>query len=227
MSGDTADLVAAAATLREAVTNTDLAGMQGVLCTRSHAHLQTIADIYRERFSRVLSADVKDYFSGEPQRLFESLLMSPSQFSARELNDSFVGIGTDEDATIEVCCGAVCRQVRARKHANERETNRQTDRLTDRQTTDGQTNRQTTRGVCSLPVEHAGCACARVCALRAQILCGADDELIAATAADYKSTRVLPAAAVYPNTSQHLIPFLSGFLMHLVKAAIRRFGIQI
>ncbi|KAL6467619.1 hypothetical protein MHYP_G00232960 [Metynnis hypsauchen] len=75
-----------------------------ILINRTNAQRQDIAVAYNDFAQKDLNATLKKGLSGPVQELLLALMMTPAQFDAHRLRHSMEGLGTDEEALLEVLC---------------------------------------------------------------------------------------------------------------------------
>ncbi|XP_053506905.1 annexin A2-like isoform X1 [Ictalurus furcatus] len=85
--------------------NADVMTVMKILTNRTNAQRQGIASAYQNHTQKVdLSATLKKSLSGAVQELLLALMMTPARFDAHRLRQSMEGLGTDEEALLEVLC---------------------------------------------------------------------------------------------------------------------------
>ncbi|KAL7842802.1 hypothetical protein SRHO_G00244910 [Serrasalmus rhombeus] len=75
-----------------------------ILINRTNAQRQDIAVAYNDFAQKDMNAALKKGLSGPVQELLLALMMTPAQFDAHRLRHSMEGLGTDEEALLEVLC---------------------------------------------------------------------------------------------------------------------------
>uniref|UniRef100_A0A3B1JTQ3 Annexin n=1 Tax=Astyanax mexicanus TaxID=7994 RepID=A0A3B1JTQ3_ASTMX len=83
-----------------------------ILTNRTNAQRQNIAVAYHNLAQKDLNAVLKKALSGAVQELLLALLMTPAQFDSHRLRHSMEGLGTDEEALLEVLCTRSPEQLR-------------------------------------------------------------------------------------------------------------------
>ncbi|XP_063054619.1 annexin A2-like [Engraulis encrasicolus] len=86
------------------VDKKDFARLVRILTNRNNAQRQKIAQAFQKNSQKELSAVLKKALSGPLEELMLALLMTPTQFDAHRLRQSMEGMGTDEEALLEVLC---------------------------------------------------------------------------------------------------------------------------
>lgn len=95
---------------------TDEAGLIAVLCHRSNDQIQRIKLDYKTHFGRDLLEDVRSETSGKFETVLCALLLPRLDYYVKELNDAMAGLGTDEDALVEILCSLSNYEIQAIKH---------------------------------------------------------------------------------------------------------------
>lgn len=95
---------------------TDEAGLIAVLCHRTNDQIQRIKLDYKTHFGRDLLEDVRSETSGKFETVLCALLLPRLDFYVKELNDAMAGLGTDEDALVEILCSLSNYEIQAIKH---------------------------------------------------------------------------------------------------------------
>ncbi|XP_072524564.1 annexin A2-like [Salminus brasiliensis] len=90
----------------------DMMTLTRILTNRTNAQRQNIAVAYHTLAHKDLNTVLKKALSGPVQELLLALLMTPAQFDAHRLRHSMEGLGTDEEALLEVLCTRSADQLR-------------------------------------------------------------------------------------------------------------------
>ena len=88
-----------------------------VLAKRTANQRNQIEDAYKNLFGRDLDDDLKSELGGNFERLVLALLMSWPQVCAKRLKKSGDGLGTDEEALIDILCTSNNCQIKLIKEA--------------------------------------------------------------------------------------------------------------
>uniref|UniRef100_A0A3B3T390 Annexin n=1 Tax=Paramormyrops kingsleyae TaxID=1676925 RepID=A0A3B3T390_9TELE len=83
-----------------------------ILTNRTNAQRQLIARAYHNLTGKDMSFTLKKCLSGALQDLMLGLVMTPSQFDAHRLRQAMEGLGTDEEALLEVLCTRSTEQLK-------------------------------------------------------------------------------------------------------------------
>ncbi|TSN21173.1 Rho guanine nucleotide exchange factor 2 [Bagarius yarrelli] len=93
--------------------NADVMTVIKILTNRTNAQRQNIASAFQNHTNRVdLSVTLKKSLSGAVQELLLALIMTPAGFDAHRLRQAMEGLGTDEEALLEVLCTRSPKQLR-------------------------------------------------------------------------------------------------------------------
>ncbi|KAF7692800.1 annexin A2 [Silurus meridionalis] len=92
--------------------NADVMTLVKILTNRTNAQRQGIASAYKNQTQKDLSPVLKKGLSGAVQELLLALMMTPACFDAHRLRQSMEGLGTDEEALLEVLCTRSSDQLR-------------------------------------------------------------------------------------------------------------------
>ncbi|KAK3513619.1 hypothetical protein QTP70_028146, partial [Hemibagrus guttatus] len=92
--------------------NADVMTVIKILTNRTNAQRQSIASAFQNHTQKDLSAALKKGLSGAVQELLLALMMTPARFDAHRLRQSMEGLGTDEEALLEVLCTRSQNQLR-------------------------------------------------------------------------------------------------------------------
>lgn len=75
-----------------------------VLCHRSNDQIQQIKRDFKVSYGKDLVEDIKSETSGRFEQVLVALLMPRIDYYVQELQRAVDGVGTDEDALIEILC---------------------------------------------------------------------------------------------------------------------------
>ncbi|XP_076837337.1 annexin A2-like isoform X2 [Brachyhypopomus gauderio] len=82
----------------------DVVTLLRIITNRTNSQRQSIAVAYHNLTQKDLSVVLKKALSGTLQELMLTLMMTPTSFDAFRLRQAMEGIGTDEEALLEVMC---------------------------------------------------------------------------------------------------------------------------
>lgn len=93
-----------AATLRKAMKGlgTDEDTIIDILTSRSNRQRQSIEAEFKREYGRDLIEDLKDELGGTFESLMVALIRTPYEFLGHELNKAMDGMGTDDEALVEI-----------------------------------------------------------------------------------------------------------------------------
>jgi len=75
-----------------------------ILTNRSSKQRQAIIAAYKEEFDRKLKDDLKKELKGDLEKVLIALMYRPVEYLCKEIRNACKGLGTDEDALIEILC---------------------------------------------------------------------------------------------------------------------------
>ncbi|XP_052761234.1 annexin A4-like isoform X2 [Mya arenaria] len=90
---------------------TDEKAIIDVLAYRTNSQRQQIKQMFKTCFGKDLIQDLKSELGGHFEDVIIALMMTETEFDAYELKRAMRGIGTDEDAMIEILCSRNNRQI--------------------------------------------------------------------------------------------------------------------
>ncbi|CAN9504229.1 unnamed protein product [Ophioblennius macclurei] len=93
-----------AAEIQAALENKDVVTLVRILTNRSNAQRQTISQTFEELLHKDLASSLKKCLSGDVETLLLHLLMPPLPYEAQRLQQAMAGLGTDEEALMEILC---------------------------------------------------------------------------------------------------------------------------
>ncbi|XP_078317151.1 annexin A7-like isoform X3 [Crassostrea virginica] len=91
---------------------TDEKAIIDVLAYRSCSQRQQIKSMFKTMFGKDLIKDLKSELGGKFEDVVLGLMMSESEYDAYELKRAMKGLGTDEDAMIEILCSRTNQQIK-------------------------------------------------------------------------------------------------------------------
>lgn len=115
-----------AAKLRKAMKGfgTDEKALIDVLCRRTFDQRREIALAYKTGYGKDLVSDIKSEATGNLELILKSLLRTPAELEAHDLKKAIDGLGTDEEALIDVMCTKTNSEMLELKDAYRRMYNR-------------------------------------------------------------------------------------------------------
>uniref|UniRef100_A0A8W8MLT7 Annexin n=1 Tax=Magallana gigas TaxID=29159 RepID=A0A8W8MLT7_MAGGI len=99
---------------------TDEKAIIDVLAHRSCSQRQEIKALYKTMFGKDLVKDLKSELGGKFEDVIVGLMMTEAEYDASELKRAMKGLGTDEDAMIEILCSRTNQQIKDIKDAYKR-----------------------------------------------------------------------------------------------------------
>lgn len=88
-----------------------------ILCHRSNDQIQQIKQNFKTSFGKDLVEDIKSETSGRFEQALVALLMPRIDYYVQELQRAIDGVGTDEEALIEILCSLNNFEIEAIKAA--------------------------------------------------------------------------------------------------------------
>ncbi|XP_055377148.1 annexin B10-like [Condylostylus longicornis] len=102
-----------AATLRAAMKGfgTDEKAIIELITSRSNAQRQQIKEAFEKELERDLIEDLKSELGGNFERVILALMSPPIEYLCKELHRSMEGMGTNENAIIEILCSRPSEEI--------------------------------------------------------------------------------------------------------------------
>lgn len=97
--------------IQAALEKKDTVTLVRILTNRSNAQRQVIAQTFEEITQKDLTASLKKALSGELENLMLELLFPPVMYDAYRLQQAMAGLGTDEEALLEILCTRSGKQI--------------------------------------------------------------------------------------------------------------------
>ncbi|KAI9563427.1 hypothetical protein GHT06_010890 [Daphnia sinensis] len=91
---------------------TDEKALMTILCHRSNGQRVLISQAYKSGYGKDLESKLKSELSGNFERVMVSLCLSTADFMAREMYEAMAGLGTDDEALVEVLCSSTNQEIR-------------------------------------------------------------------------------------------------------------------
>ncbi|XP_061716722.1 annexin B10 isoform X5 [Cydia pomonella] len=115
-----------AATLRAAMKGfgTDEQTIIDILCSRSNAQRQAIAQAFTHEYGRDIIEDLKSELGGHFEDVIVALMRPPAEYLCKELHNCMEGMGTDENTLVEILCTRTKKEIAEIVDAYERLYNR-------------------------------------------------------------------------------------------------------
>ncbi|XP_047990902.1 annexin B10 isoform X2 [Leguminivora glycinivorella] len=115
-----------AATLRGAMKGfgTDEQTIIDILCSRSNAQRQAIAQAFTHEYGRDIIEDLKSELGGHFEDVIVALMRPPAEYLCKELHNCMEGMGTDENTLVEILCTRTKKEIAEIVDAYERLYNR-------------------------------------------------------------------------------------------------------
>lgn len=92
---------------------TDEKAIIDILSARTNAERQKISLLFKTMFGKDLLKDLKSELGGKFEQVVLALMMPPDEYDAAELRRAMKGLGTDEDAMIEILCTRTNKEIQA------------------------------------------------------------------------------------------------------------------
>jgi len=90
---------------------TDEKAIIDILAYRSNEQRQQIKLTYKTMFGRDLIKDLKSELGGKFEDVILGLMQTPAEYDASEIRKAISGLGTDEDALVEILCTRNNKQI--------------------------------------------------------------------------------------------------------------------
>lgn len=92
---------------------TDEQAIIDILCARNNEQRQEIAEAFERELGRDLIDDLKSELGGKFEDVIIGLMLPPEKYLCKQLHKAMDGIGTNEQALVEVLCSLNNEQVKA------------------------------------------------------------------------------------------------------------------
>ena len=99
---------------------TDESMIIGILCLRNNKQRQDIASKFKTLYGRDLIEDLKSELSGDIENFMVGLMRTEADYDASEIKRAVKGLGTDDDALVEILCSRTNAEIDAMKEAYEK-----------------------------------------------------------------------------------------------------------
>lgn len=92
---------------------TDEQAIIDILCARNNEQRQEIAEAFERELGRDLIDDLKSELGGKFEDVIIGLMLPPEKYLCKQLHKAMDGIGTNEQALVEILCSLNNEQVKA------------------------------------------------------------------------------------------------------------------
>ncbi|XP_057376837.1 annexin B9-like isoform X2 [Daphnia carinata] len=90
---------------------TDEKALMAILCHRSNNQRVLISQAYKSGYGKDLESKLKSELSGNFERVMVSLCLPTADFMAREMYEAMAGLGTDDQALVEILCSSTNKEM--------------------------------------------------------------------------------------------------------------------